>query len=84
MLKKYGLTEESYQVLLESQNGVCAICKSVCSRSKGLSVDHSHETGKVRGLLCSACNLALGNIRENIDSMKNMIKYITDYEKPEA
>ena len=76
-LKKYGLTEESYSVLLESQNSVCAICKAKCSRSKELSVDHCHVTGKVRGLLCSSCNLALGNLKENVESMKNMIKYIT-------
>lgn len=87
-LKKYGLTEKDYQILLDSQNGVCAICKQICQRSKGLSVDHCHKTGKVRGLLCSSCNLALGNIKENVTYMRNMIKYseencaIVDYTEP--
>ena len=59
--KKYGITVEDYDLLLKKQNGVCAIC----SREPGkrpLHVDHSHSTGKVRGLLCHQCNWYLGTI----------------------
>lgn len=60
---KYGLTVGEYYELLEHQGGVCAICGSASSkRSKSgrLFVDHDHKTGRVRGLLCHRCNLAVG------------------------
>lgn len=56
-LKSYGLTVEQYDKLVEQQEGKCAICGRVPDR---LVVDHSHETGVVRGLLCRTCNAALG------------------------
>lgn len=62
-LKKYGLTLESYDSLHKMQEGRCALCKrhetEVSKRGYRLSVDHCHETGKVRGLVCCRCNLIL-------------------------
>ena len=69
---KYGLTLEEYQDLLKSQENKCAICK----REKLLCVDHNHETGNVRGLLCHLCNRAIGMLMENINILENAIKYI--------
>lgn len=60
-LKKFGLTIDEYERNLERQDGVCAICKRV-EVDKRLAVDHCHETGKVRGLLCMRCNTAIGNL----------------------
>jgi hypothetical protein len=63
----YGITIQDYERMLREQNKVCAICKSkerifshVSKKPQRLSVDHDHGTGKVRGLLCSRCNKALG------------------------
>ena len=58
--KLYGITAEEYDAMLESQGNVCAICKKPQPTKRRLSVDHDHETGKVRGLLCTTCNLVLG------------------------
>lgn len=60
--KTYGLTRERYLEILSTQGGVCAICKSAnpVTHQKYLCVDHDHETGKIRGLLCFHCNVALG------------------------
>jgi hypothetical protein len=69
--KKFGITIEDYNKLFKNQNGLCAICnKSEISKHQSgtirtLSVDHNHETGKVRGLLCSTCNRAIGLLKDN-------------------
>lgn len=62
---RYGLTEDDYDVLNEMQAGRCAICLNVPDYR--LFVDHDHATGKVRGLLCSKCNGALGWLENNAD-----------------
>lgn len=83
--KKYGLSFEKYQEMFLSQNGKCKICHcpetDVDKRNltlKFLAVDHCHTTGKVRGLLCRKCNIALGIINENTETLKNMINYIKE------
>ena len=76
-LKSYGLTLEQYDQMFEEQNGVCAICELPEIRRR-LSVDHNHETGKVRGLLCFICNTRLGII-EN-DTFATQVKgYLKKY-----
>jgi len=71
---KYGLTIEQYDIILESQNGVCKICGG--ANPKRFAVDHDHKTGKIRGLLCSMCNGGLGLFRDNIDFLKKAIEYL--------
>jgi hypothetical protein len=73
-VRKYGLTEQTYEQMLLAQCGLCAICSQPCERR--LSVDHDHDTGRVRGLLCSGCNLGLGNFRDNPDFLARAIKYL--------
>lgn len=58
MKRKYGIGLEEYNLLLESQDGKCAICR-VEPKKLSLSVDHDHDTGEVRGLLCPRCNRAV-------------------------
>ena len=64
----YGITVEDYERMVEAQGGVCAICgKSSQEANPGhwkerLAVDHCHETGKVRGLLCNNCNAGIGHL----------------------
>lgn len=73
-IKKYGLTPEDYELMEFAQQGLCAICRRACWRK--LSVDHDHETGEVRGLLCSGCNLGLGNFEDNQQFLADAVKYL--------
>jgi len=78
-LRKYGLDVASYNLLMESQNGGCAICGGgPRGRCKYLSVDHDHSTGKVRGLLCSRCNSILSLLGDDIKApmLSKIIEYL--------
>jgi hypothetical protein len=59
-LLKYNLTPAQFNTMLEAQNGVCALCEKTSKSKRSLHVDHDHETGEVRGLLCFSCNSKLG------------------------
>lgn len=74
---KYGITLDQYNILLESQNNVCAICKQICASGNDLGVDHDHITGNVRGLLCVLCNNGLGQFRDNPDWLNTAAEYVT-------
>lgn len=74
--RKYGMTEDDYLALYETQGGVCAICKQPPVGNKGLGVDHDHNTGVVRGLLCMGCNTGIGNLRESPQIMLAAIDYL--------
>ena len=78
LLNKYGISLEEYTTILESQNGGCAICgrSQNIDSEFGLHVDHDHDTGKVRGILCSSCNLGLGKFAHECDRLKNAIAYL--------
>ena len=67
-------------MLLVAQDYKCAICGVDASElSRELSVDHNHETDEVRGLLCSHCNIGLGNFRDDVDVMSKAIEYLGRY-----
>ena len=70
----YQITLEEYDIMFAAQNGLCAICKKESTRK--LSVDHNHNTGRVRGLLCGECNVGLGNFKEDVDVMVLAINYL--------
>ena len=72
--REFGITEDEYNKMLKSQNGVCKICK--LSDEKRLAVDHCHNTGIVRGLLCQKCNTALGLFQENSELLKEAVNYL--------
>ena len=81
--KEFGITLDEYNGMLENQGGVCAICGNPertrhnnSDRIRNLAVDHCHETGKVRGLLCTSCNQGLGNFRDNPDYLAKAISYL--------
>jgi hypothetical protein len=79
--KNYGLTIEGYNAIFKSQGGRCAIClqKEVSGkRSKRLAVDHCHETGRIRGLLCQRCNRALGLLKDDKNVLANAITYLSE------
>ena len=79
--QKYGITIAEYDSMLDSQNGVCAICGGVQTvpdtfKSRDLSVDHDHHTGKVRGLLCNNCNRGLGFLGDTVESLSKALGYL--------
>lgn len=74
-LKKYNLTIVGYNALLLAQDGCCAICRKPPEKHR-LSVDHDHETGRVRGLLCGNCNAMLGHAHDNVQTLELAIKYL--------
>jgi hypothetical protein len=80
-LRQYNMTVEEYETMHTSQHGKCAICKEAETRKRGgvlfrLSVDHNHLTGKVRQLLCAACNAALGHLRESPILARRLAEYL--------
>jgi len=63
--RKYGITQEQWDKMFADQNYCCASCQNNVSNGKGWVVDHSHKTGKVRGILCDSCNKMLGHAKDS-------------------
>lgn len=76
--RRYGLTPEMYDAINAAQNGLCRICSRSQKSGRRLDVDHSHQTGKFRGLLCSNCNTALGLLQEDPAIIQALLKYIQE------
>jgi len=73
----YGITIADYDKMLESQGGSCAICgKTPEENGRRLAIDHSHKTEKIRGLLCSNCNMLLGYSKDNPDTLRRAAAYL--------
>jgi hypothetical protein len=73
----YNLTPEQYNNLLELQNGHCAFCDRTEARpGHRLMVDHDHQTGKVRGLLCASHNTALGAFGDDVPGLMQAVNYL--------
>lgn len=75
MKSQFNLTIEDYELLLSSQNGVCAVCGNV-PRKNRLGVDHNHKTGLIRGLLCAFCNRVIGLMRDDADRFERVVTYL--------
>lgn len=73
LLKEYGLSIEQYNEILHRQGGVCAICKKTPEK---FHVDHDHQTGQVRGLLCSPCNVVLGLMKDLPERLRAAAAYL--------
>lgn len=76
----YGLTLQEYSDMLEACNGRCEVCGDLPAHKGGLHIDHNHETGVVRGMLCFHCNSALGQVREDVERLRALIAYIERHE----
>ena len=72
---RYGLTEAEYDEMLAAQGGLCAICLGEGDR-RGLTVDHAHGAGDVRGILCHPCNIALGLLDDSEDRLMMAVSYL--------
>ena len=85
--KDFGLTLEQFNSMLESQNFKCKICKkeetakTTIGETKTLAVDHCHQSGKIRGLLCSKCNRGLGFFQDSQENLLEAIKYLQESEE---
>lgn len=80
--KRYGLTIEEVEYQLSVQNNLCATCSKPIHLEhdkEKACVDHNHETGQIRALLCNHCNRALGLVLEDTKTLENMIKYLRYY-----
>lgn len=76
---KFGMTIAQYDELLELQGHFCAICLRPQTTNRKLAVDHDHETGAIRGLLCHKCNLTLGQMDDSILLLERAINYLKEY-----
>lgn len=84
LVKKYGINLEQYQIIHDSQNGLCKICnnKETSLQPNGkvikdLCVDHCHKTNKIRGLLCHGCNAGIGHFNDDIKKLQSAIIYLS-------
>lgn len=76
--RKYGITKEQFNLLINKQNNSCAICKDIFTEENYACVDHIEENNKIiiRGLLCDSCNVALGYFKENLKIVKDASLYM--------
>jgi hypothetical protein len=76
--RNHGITLAQYRELVKFQDGCCAICgtQNFGGVGRKLHVDHDHETGELRGLLCQHCNLGIANFKDDIKLLKNAIEYL--------
>jgi hypothetical protein len=81
LTKKYGITLDQFEKLLESQGGACAICGTKEPKGRGsFNVDHDHDSGKVRSLLCHHCNTGLGAFRDDARILAKAAAYLQNHE----
>lgn len=73
--RNYGITPKDFARMEAEQAGVCAVCKQV-PEGKGFYVDHDHKTGRVRGLLCFTCNMALGLLKDSAVFARSAAEYL--------
>jgi len=79
-LRKFGVTKEQVEALVERQGGACAICKARLSElpRKHVHVDHCHATGQVRGVLCHYCNVVLGCVKDSPERLRSAAAYLEE------
>lgn len=75
---KYGVEHGTYATMLAAQNGVCAICSTTepGGKSKRFHIDHCHDSGEIRGLLCSCCNTGIGQLKHSEDILLKAVTYL--------
>jgi hypothetical protein len=78
MQNNYGISLSTYDLMFIEQGGVCAICHlpQKSTRNERLAIDHCHETGKVRGLLCDGCNRGIGLLKDDYRILSSAASYL--------
>lgn len=86
--RNFGISLQDYEDLLQAQGGACAVCGALngtCiysgEKTKSLGVDHDHKTGAVRGLLCSDCNRAIGQMQDDPERLRKAADYLEFHAK---
>lgn len=76
--RSYDITQDEYDALAKAQNFSCKICGKPADEEPfgKLAVDHCHDTGRVRGLLCSVCNSGIGKLGDNIEGLEKALEYL--------
>ncbi len=74
--RRRGATQELYDTLYEAQKGCCALCNEPEEKFAWLCIDHDHDTGRIRGLLCPNCNRGIGLLRDNSQLLRKAAEYI--------
>ena len=83
--RTYGIDSKQYDEMLATQDYKCAICGKTedtlldSGVNKSLAVDHNHETGEIRGILCENCNRGIGLLQEDVEILENSIKYLNQF-----
>lgn len=80
-LKRRGATQDLYDKLYEAQKGCCAICNEPEEKFSWLCIDHDHDTGRIRGLLCPNCNRGIGLLKDNAALLERAAEYIKTAKK---
>jgi recombination endonuclease VII len=76
---RYGVAHGTYARMFEEQGGKCAICETTDTAPTGrFHIDHCHDTGKVRGLLCQKCNLGIGHLKHDPEIIRSAISYLAE------
>jgi hypothetical protein len=80
---RYGMTEQDFEDLLASQDYSCAVCRSTepAGRWRGWHVDHDHDTGEVRGILCTSCNWVLGYAKDDPEVLVAAAAYLITHKE---
>jgi len=76
---KYGITAKEYDQRKEAQDHKCGICKTELQEGKSTHLDHNHDTGKLRGILCGTCNRALGYFQDDINILEKARNYLQEH-----
>lgn len=75
---KYGITKQDFELMLGLQNHACKICSTSFTETVRPYIDHCHNTGQVRGLLCFHCNTGLGHFKDNKEILSKAVEYLKD------
>jgi hypothetical protein len=70
---RYGLSKEDFYLLKKEQDGKCKICGR---EMKKYNIDHCHKTGKIRGILCTSCNMGIGMFKDDVELLEKVISYL--------
>lgn len=76
LIRDYGITAGEYRALEEAQGALCAACGEPEKTRSRLCVDHCHDSGAVRGLLCTRCNVALGMLDDSAEKIRALLGYL--------
>lgn len=78
LVLRYGVTLDEFEAKLEAQGGRCGICPRVIAPGNGWALDHDHQNGAFRGVLCMHCNSALGQFEDDVNRLRAAIRYLEE------